>query len=379
MTFVVRPVFYLVQKEFRQVFRDPALVRIVLFVPLIQLFVFGYAATTDLKNVRVSVLDQDRSEASRSLADAFFASDIFAPGPPASNPADLERFLVDGRADATVWIPAGYEEDLARGRTASVAVAVDGQNSSLAGRTAGYVSEILRCEARGVLEEKVLAHPEMAGRARRVEGISRFFYNPELESRHYMVPGIVVLIITVISAVLTGMVVVREREIGTLEQLMVSPLTPAQLIAGKTIPFALIAFVDLAFATTVAVLWFQLPFEGSVLLLMGCAMAYLLVTLGIGLLASTVSATQQQAMFTVWFFLVFGIIMSGFFYPIENMPREIRWLTYLNPLRYMMSMVRGIFLRGATLADVAPDLVRLGAIGIFTFTTAVLRFQKRFV
>jgi ABC-2 type transport system permease protein len=368
---------WLAQKELRQVFRDRALLRVVLVIPFVQLFVFGYAANTDLKNVRISVLDQDRTEESRSLIARTYASDVFVPGPIAAAPGDLQDFLLNGDTEVSLWIPRGYSEDLRNGGGASVSITIDGVNGNTAGRALGYATTMVWLESLNRMEDAALEHPEIAGRIRRVDAESRFYYNPQLQSRYYMVPGIVVLIITIISAMLTGIAVVREREIGTLEQLMVSPLTPGQIIAGKTIPFALLAFAELGLATVVAVLWFRLPFEGSILLLGGCAMVYLVVTLGVGLLASTVSATQQQAMFTLWFFLVFGILMSGFFYPVENMPRSVQWLTYLNPLRYMMSMVRGIFLRGATLTDVAPDLVRLAVIGVVTFTAAVLRFQKR--
>jgi ABC-2 type transport system permease protein len=364
------PVAHLVRKEFLQVFRDPALLRMVLLLPVVQLFVFGYAANTDLKNVRLSVLDESRSRESRRLVEAFYQSGVFIPGPAPSRPDDIERLLTEGKAEIGIRIPAGYARDLAEGKQAIVGVLVDGVNSSSAGRAQGYAEQILLREAvRGS------AGP-VEGRAR-IEGETRFYYNPELRSRHYMVPGIVVLIITIISSMLTGAAVVRERETGTLEQLLVSPLSPAQLIAGKTIPFAILAFADLAFATTIAVLWFRIPLEGSVLLLAFVALLFLLVTLGGGLLASTVSATQQQAMFTLWFFLVFGILLSGFFYPIENMPRAIRYLTYVNPLRYMMSMVRGIFLRGAALPDVWPDLWKLSLIGIAMFSLAVFRFRKR--
>ncbi|MFH1679292.1 MAG: ABC transporter permease [Candidatus Eisenbacteria bacterium] len=371
------PVAHLVRKEFLQVRRDPALLRMVLFLPLVQLFVFGYAANTDLKNVRLSVLDESRSRESRRLIEAFYLSDVFVPGPAPSRPEGIERLLAEGKTDVALWIPDDLADDLAGEKQAVVGLYVDGVNSSSAGRAQGYAEQIL---LRGVARRASEAGAAAAGFAEGrvvVEGETRFFYNPELESRHYMVPGIVVLIITIISSMLTGVAVVREKEMGTLEQLLVSPLSPAELIAGKTIPFALIAFADLALATTVAVLWFRIPLEGSALLLAFCALVYLLVTLGGGLLASTVSSTQQQAMFTMWFFLVFGILLSGFFYPIENMPRAIQYATYLNPIRYMMSMVRGIFLRGATLSDVWPDLWRLGVIGIATFAAAVFRFRKK--
>ena len=189
---------------------------------------------------------------------------------------------------------------------------------------------IIRGEAFRVMDEKRRDHPEMEQFVHRIEPATRFFYNPKLESRYYMIPGIVVMVVTVISAMLTGMAVVKEKEVGTLEQLLVTPLTPAQLTIGKTVPFVALAFFELAFTTTIAVLYFKLPLIGSLWLLILASFLYLLVTLGTGLLASTVSQTQQQAMFTVWFFLVFGILMSGFFYPVENMPRGIYLLTFLN-------------------------------------------------
>ena len=206
---------------------------------------------------------------------------------------------------------------------------------------------------------------------------TRFFYNPELVSRYYMVPGILVILVTIVSALLTSMAVVREKEIGTLEQLLVTPLKTGHLIAGKIIPFAILSYATLALATFEAVLVFHVPIAGSLGLLAVAMAAYLLVTLGGGLLASTVSSTQQQAMFTAWFFLVFGILMSGFFYPVANMPPWAQTLTLLNPMRYIMSIVRGILLKGAGAGDIAQDFVRLLVLGVVTFSLAVVRFRKR--
>ena len=371
----LRPLRFLVQKEFRQVFRDSGMLRIVFIMPLIQLFLFGYAVTTDLKHVRLAVLDEDRTEESRSLTRAFYASDLFIPVADASSPNELQSALLLGDADMTLWIRQGFGRDAAALNEATVGIAVDGQNSSTAGRALGYAESILRRQAQSILDDWRLSHPD-APKIGRIEAVTRFYFNPQLESRYYMIPGIVVLILTVVSGMLTGMAVVKEKEIGTLEQLMVTPLTPFQLIIGKTIPFAVLAFFELTFATTIAALWFKLPLVGSVFLLAGSAMIFLLVTLGIGLLASTVSQTQQQAMFTVWFFLVFGILTSGFFYPVENMPRWIQILTYVNPLRYFVAVIRGIFLKGSTLADLYPHLVPLAILGVVTFSTAVFRFRK---
>lgn len=363
---------HLVRKEFRQIFRDHAMLRLIFLMPIVQLFVFAYAANTDLRNVIVSVLDQDGSAESRRLQAAFAASDVFVPGPTARDPAELDRLLREERARVTLWIPEGFSLDLAQGYAPQVGITVDGQNSSLAGRASGYALALVQRESGRMMEENGVAR---AGPA--VASVTRFFYNPELESRFYMVPAILVLLITVISALLTGMAVVREKEIGTLEQLLVSPLRPLEIICGKTLPFALIAYAELCFAGTVAVLWFRLPLEGSLALLAISALAYLLVTLGIGLLASTISQTQQQAMLSVWFFLVFGILMSGFFYPVENMPRWAQWISALDPVRYILEIVRGVFLKGAGLADLWRSLLILACMGVLVFGLAARRFEKR--
>lgn len=384
---------HLVRKEFRQIFRDHTMLRMIFLMPVAQLFVFSYAANTDLRNVPVSFLDQDRSAASRQLAEAFFQSDVFVPGPEARDPEAMQLLIDSGEARLAVWIPNGFAEELAEGKAAEISITVDGQNSSVAGRAAGYAQAIaLREGARitgtrgGTADPAGTGGPSLSGPGAsgasvghipQVTAVTRFFYNPELESRLFMIPGILVLLITVISALLTGMAVVREKEIGTLEQLLVSPLRSWEIIAGKTIPFIVIAYFELCFAGAIAVLWFHLPLRGSILLLAVSALAYLLVTLGVGLLASTLSQTQQQAMLTVWFFLVFGILMSGFFYPVENMPIWAQWISAADPVRYIMNIVRGIFLRGAGFTDLWRDLLVLAGMGILVFGTAAGRFQKR--
>jgi ABC-2 type transport system permease protein len=371
----MRALRHLIRKEFRQIFRDTAMLRIIFMMPVVQLLVFSYASTTDLRNVRVCVLDDDHSAQSRRLIEAFQHSDVFVLGPMAENPEDLSRLLLDDKARLTLWIPRGFAKDLAEGAAPQVGINVDGQNSSVAGRASAYARGIVS-QATGRMMRETGKEPT-APAAGQVVGVTRFFYNPELESRFYMVPGILVLLITVISAFLTGMAVVREKEIGTLEQLLVSPLRPTEIVMGKTIPFVIIAYFELALAGTIAMLWFRLPLAGSVWLLAVAAMAYLLVTLGVGLLASTLSQTQQQAMLTVWFFLVFGILMSGFFYPVENMPVWAQWISAADPVRYIMNIVRGIFLKGAGLGDLWRDLAVLTAMGVFVFGMAAQRFQKR--
>lgn len=372
----MRPIFYLIRKEFQQLLRDKAMLRMIIGVPIIQLFIFAYAVTTDLKDARLGYVDYDRTPESRHLIDAYFTSGYFSPAGSAANSSLLMDWLMTGKIDIAITIPRGYAASIASGESVAVGVLVDGQNSSIAGRARGYAEAIIRTEAMKLLEEKRLAMPELASRIHRIEPVSRFYYNPQLESRVYMIPGIVVLLISIISGMLTGMAVVKEKEIGTLEQLMVTPLTPLQFIAGKTFPFVVIAFFELSFASSIAVLFFGIPLEGSIWLLTSASLLYLLVTLGAGLLASTVSSTQQQAMFTVWFFLIFGILMSGFFYPVENMPRGVYLLTYLNPLRHFIEITRGIFLKGVTVGDILPQISWLAVLGTIIFGAAVMKFRK---
>ena len=353
------------------------MIAIIFGLPVVQLFIFAYALTTDLKQVKLAVLDQDNSVASRELVRGFISSGWFREAARAGSPEELARLLEQGRADVTLWIPPDFSRRLAQLDGAAVAIGVDGSNSSIAGRAGGYAEAVVRRQALAELGRVLEAHPQWAERLHIIRAEDRFYYNPELESRFYMLPGIIVLILTVVSGMLSGMAVVREKEIGTLEQLLVTPLKPLQLIIGKALPFVALALLELALATGVAVFWFKLPLVGSVGLLTLCALVYFSVTLGIGLLASTVSQTQQQAMFTVWFFLVFGILMSGFFFPIENMPGWVQKLTLVNPMRYIMKIVRGIFLKGSTFGDVLPDLAPLAGLGLVIFTAAVVRFRKR--
>jgi len=371
------PLLRVVQKEFRQILRDPAMLRIVFVAPLIQLLVLSFAVTTDVRNVRLTVLDEDRTLESRRLIETFFQNDVFVPAAPVSARSELEHQLERGKADAGVCIPSGYARDIAAHRTATIGVVVDGENSSTAGRALGYLEGIIRQEGGRIFEEWRQARPELDRMEHRIEAVTRFFYNPQLESRYYMVPGILVILLTLISGMLTGMAIVREKEIGTLEQLLVTPLTPAQIIIGKVIPFAVLALVELCFAVSIAVFVLGVPFAGSVPLLFLCTLAFILVALAGGVLASTVSQPHQQAMLTVWFFMLFGIMTSGFFYPIENMPRVVYLMTYANPLRYYMAMIRGVFLKGVTLQDVLPNLLPLLAMGVCAFALAALRFRKR--
>ena len=368
------PIHHLIQKEFHQIFHNPMMVRLIFLMPIIQLFVLGFALSLDLKGVRVSVLDHEHSALTRRVEQTILASETFVPGPVASSPRELDSLLVHGHTDLGLWLPVDWSPRAVRRDPTPAGLYLDGRNSSQAGQAAGQVMQILADER---LQPGLPPDGPSRADAGRVSLKPLFLYNPELISRYNMVPGIVVVLITVISAMLTGMTVVREKELGTLEQLLVSPLTPWQLVLGKTLPLAILAYGELALATTVDVIGFQLPLEGSVLLLADAVGLYLLVTIGGGLLASTVSRTQQQAVFTVWFFLIFAILLSGFFFPVANMPWALRWLTLFNPMRYAVEIVRGIFLKAAGPADLWPQLLALAVLGVISFSLAVWRFRKR--
>lgn len=372
-----QPLFYLIQKNFRQVFRDPQILRIIFVIPVVQLLILSNAATTDLRNIRLGVLDADHSNESRQLAESFFQNDIFVRAETPANSEELNRLLFAGKIDAGVWIPRGYAEALSTGETAAVSLTVDGQNSSVAGRSLGYLQGVIQSELQDRLEILKMERPEIARKLHQIEPVVRYFYNPTLESKYYMVPAILVMLITLVSVMITGAAIVREKEVGTLEQILVTPLTSRQIIAGMTIPYAILSAMVFTVGVLIAVLVFRVPLLGSIPLLYICAGIYMLTTMGGGLLVSTTSSTQQQALFTTWFFMIFFIMTSGFFYPVDNMPEFVRAISVINPMRYLMAIIRGIFLRGSTLADVWPNLWPLIVMGVTVFTIAVLRFRKR--
>jgi ABC-2 type transport system permease protein len=373
----MRGVLYIVRKELLQVFRDRNMLRIIFLMPLFQLFVLGYAITFDVKNVGLLVIDRDESLASRSLIDRFSQGEHFTVkriGDPGSG---IERYLRRGEAILALVIPEHFGRDIETGKGAQVGILVDGQNSNTAGIALGYCNRIIY---RFMSDRSELARERLPGirrDVRLIEPETRIWYNPELKSVYFMIPGIVAILLTVITMLLTGLAIVKEREAGTLEQLLVTPLRPWQIIAGKTIPFAMLGIADLALATTVGVLWFKIPIAGSIGLLGLLAFTFILTTLGLGVFISTMAGTQQQALFITWFFLQMFVLLSGIFYPIENMPRAVQVITLVNPLRYFVAINREIFLKGGGLSVLWPELRSLLVIGVAVFAFATLRFHKR--
>jgi drug efflux transport system permease protein len=376
----------LVRKEFLELRRTPRLIGLIVVAPILQLTLLGYAATTDVRNVPVVVVDGDRSARSRQLIERFSASPYFQIVGEELDPRAVDDDLARGRAWLAIVVPPGFEEALA-GRGISggrvVQVLADGTDANSSGVALAYASalvsefaaEVLADEARSNTGQPALAVTR-SGAA--IEPRVRVWFNAQLESKDFMLPGVVAILLLVITTSLSSMAIVRERELGTLEQLNVTPLGRWELILGKLLPYGLVGFVDVLLVLTVTVFWFEVPLRGSVWLLLGASVIYLLCTLGLGLFVSTISATQQQAMMTAtFFFLVPMMYLSGFIFPIENMPRVIQAITVVIPLRYFLVIVRGIFLKGVGWDVLWPQFAALAAWGVTMLALAAVRSHKR--
>ncbi|MEP7117970.1 MAG: ABC transporter permease [Acidobacteriota bacterium] len=371
----LRRLGHLVRKELIELKADPRLFGIVILAPILQLVVLGYAATTDVKDIPLLVVDGDRSAVSRQLIARFDVSANFYIVDVVTGGSSVERRLEDGSAWMALTIPAGFGQRLSAGLPDTVQVIADGTDSNSTGVALGYARSVVAAFS---AEKTRALNPALAARAAPIEADIRVWFNPRLESRDFMVPGIVALLLLVVTTNLSAMAIVREREVGTLEQLNVTPLARWELIVGKLLPYALIGMFDVVLVTLVAVYWFEVPFLGSFPLLFACSMIYLLSTLGLGLFVSTISQTQQQASMTAtFFFLTPMIYLSGFTFPIENMPGWIQWVTYLIPLRYFLVIVRGIFLKGVGVVVLWPQIAALLACGLVLIALATLRSSKR--
>jgi ABC-2 type transport system permease protein len=364
-------------KEFIQVFRDKR-TRFVLFgPPIIQMLLFGYAATFEIHHVATVVLDLDHSQESRDLISRFTSSPYFDVQRQLTDSRQIEDLIDRGKATVALQINPGFAENLRKGETAPLQVIVDATDSNTALIASGYINQIAIGFAKDYEQDQInRISPQLSERIPSVELEQRPWYNPDLRSRWFFVPGIVGSLTLVLVVNLTAFAVVREREIGTLEQIMVTPIRPAEFILGKTLPFFLIGLFDVSLIAVVGTLWFQGPFRGQISVLFTGAILFLLCMLGVGLLISTVSATQQQAMVTAFFFLMPAITFSGFGFPISTMPQWLQYLTYASPLRYFLIVLRGTYLKGVGMDILWPQMLAMAGLGVALLATAVLRFGK---
>jgi ABC-2 type transport system permease protein len=365
----------LVWKEFLELRQNPRLFGIVIVAPIIQLTMLGYAATTDVKEVPAVVADGDRSPASRRLIARFDASRNFSVVDTVTTVAEIDPYLQQGRAWIAVAIPQGYGRAADAGRGVAIQLIADGTDSNSTTVALGYATSLIGEYAQELVPQ---GGATSGPRPTTIDLRVRVWFNPQLESRFFMIPGVLALLLLLVTANLAAMAIVREKELGTLEQLNVTPLRRWELIVGKLLPYGVIAMIDVLLVTAVAVFWFEVPLRGSLWLLLTMSLVYVVCTLALGLFISTVSDTQQQAMMTAtFFFLTPMIYLSGFIFPIENMPQVIQYATYLIPLRYFLVIVRGIFLKGIGLEILWRDAAAMAAWGLVVLMLAVARSRKR--
>ncbi|MCZ2155417.1 MAG: ABC transporter permease [Bryobacterales bacterium] len=376
----------IVRKEFRQVFRDPRLRTVLILPPIVQSILFGYAVNMDVEHARIAWLDADRSVESRDLRAEFEGSPSFRITHFPDSDIEAGHLLDEGEVMAAVRVLPGFGRDVVRGETAAVQLLVDGANSNTASIVQEYarraVSRYSARQGQVQLNQKLLGRlggegPPVSMRLPSIDIRTRVWFNENLVSRNYFVPGVVVNIIALVTLMLTALAIVREKEIGTMEQLIVTPIQPLELMLGKTIPFALVGLVQMAALTLLARFLFFVPFRGSEWVLLASTILFLLTTLGCGLFISTISRTQQQAMMATFFFFFPALLLNGFAFPIASMPEAVQWVTYLNPVRYFMEIVRGVFLKGLGFMDLWPQMVAMAVLGVSVIGFSAKRFHKR--
>lgn len=386
----MRTLRFLLRKEYRQIFRDRLMVAQMFVVPIVQLVILANAATFEVKSAPAFIVDLDRTTASRGLVEGFTASGRFTVAGRSQSMDVADEALLGREAVAIVRIPHGFERELARTRRGSVQLVLNAEDGALAGISAAYAQRIVGAYAAELATGGGLAAPTMGAAIGREGGIpgmrqeaprlaidTRAWYNPELSYRHYMVPGILVQLVTIIGTLLTAINIAREREIGTLDQLNVTPVTRGQFIAAKLIPLWSIALVELGVGLAFARFLFDIPMEGNLALVFAAAALYLVAALGIGLWVSTLVETQQQAMFITFFILLVYLLMSGLFTPVRSMPTWAQWLAELNPVKHLVAVVRAILLKGAGPAEIARPLGVLALYGAVVFSLAVRQYRKR--
>ncbi len=367
----------IIRKEFIQIFRDKRALVIILFIPIMQLFLLGYAATNDIRNIPLAVYDQCRCAESRALLNAYNAADYFKLTVYVSSEDQIRELIQAGSANAAIIIPPDYNTSLARGN-AQVAFIMDGSNPTTASTAYSAAILIGQAHATTLMVEKLSRSGVNVDRLTPpLQVRPQVWYNPDLVSSYFMIPGVIGMILFAITSILTATSVVRERERGTIEQLIVTPIRPWELVLGKILPYVILAFIDTFEVLAIGYWVFGVPIRGSIWLIIGSSGLLLLSGLGIGLFASTVANTQQEAMLTVWMTLLPAIFLSGFFFPLEAMPLILRWVSNVIPLRYYLVILRAVMLKGSGLSAIWVECLALLAFGVIIFVAASLRFRKR--
>ena len=366
----------IIRKEFIQIFRDPRTLAMIVVIPIMQLFLLGYSATNDVRNVPLAVLDRSRSEESRALLDSYRAADYFRIAFVVDSEAEIEELIFAGKARAAVIIPPDYSQRLNHG-DAQIAFILDGSDPTSASTALSASQLIGQAHSTGILAQKF----ERTGMSLRVQPPvdvrTTVWFNPDLISAHFMIPGVIGMILYAIAAILTASSVVRERERGTIEQLIVTPIRPWELIVGKLMPYDALGFFNTIEVLAVGHWWFGVPIRGDLGLIILLSGVFLVTGLGIGLLASTIANTQQEAMLTVWMTLLPSIFLSGFFFPLEAMPKVLQWFSYLMPLRYYLVIIRSLLLKGVGLEMIRLDVLAMTLFAVGIMALAALRFRKR--
>jgi ABC-2 type transport system permease protein len=369
-------IFEIIKKEFYQIRQDKRMLLVSILAPVLQVLLLGYAATTDIKYSNMVVCDLDRSVESRRFVRGFTNSQYFIEKYVVDVPDQGDVFIEDAKASVMLVVPQGFGNKVLARETAPVQIILDGADANTANTLLNYASQIVSTYSQDIRAE--YASRERGVKFARVLPVPRIWFNPDLKSSNFMVPGVVALVLMIITMTLTSLGIVKEKEIGTLEQLMVTPIKPYELILGKLLPFTLIGFVDMSIVLSIARYWFEVPMVGNLFLLFSLSGMFILTTLGLGLFISTIARSQQQAMLIAQFFFFMPFMfLSGFAFPIANMPLLIQYISYLIPLRYFLEIVRGVFLKGTSLAQIWPQAVALFALGVTILSLAVMRFHKK--
>jgi ABC-2 type transport system permease protein len=368
--------FSIIRKEFIQIVRDKRTLIIILIIPIMQLFLLGYSATNDIRNVPLAVFDQCRCTESRLLLDAYRAADYFQIAFTAGSEDELRALIENGQARAAILIPPDYNQRLAAG-DAQVAFILDGSDPTVASTALSAAQLIGQSHATALMTERLARSGLDLQLQPPLEVRTTVWYNPDLVSSYFMIPGVIGMILFAITSILTATSVVRERERGTIEQLIVTPIRPWELVVGKVLPYVILAFIDTLEVLAIGHWWFGVPVRGNFGLIVGCSGLMLLSGLGIGLFASTIANTQQEAMLTVWMTLLPSIFLSGFFFPLEAMPKVLQWISYIVPLRYYLIIIRALLIKGVGAGPIWSEILALSLFGIAIMGAASVRFRKR--